>query len=44
MTPRESEFIQYVQAKLAEDRASGEMDVTLGAEIVEKVPEAGSEM
>jgi len=44
ISPRKDDIIQYIQAKLAEDTISDEMDEGLEAEIVKKVPEVVSEM
>ena len=44
ISPRNGDIIQYIQTKLAEDPASGEMDVNLETEIVKKIPETSSEM
>jgi len=44
ISPPNDDIIRYIQTKLAEGTGSGEMDVKLEAEIVEKIPEAASEM
>ena len=44
ISPPNGDIIRYIQTKLAEGTSSGEMDVKLEAEIVEKIPETASEM
>jgi len=44
ISPPNDDIIRYIQTKLAEDTGSGEMDVKLEAEIVEKIPEIAPEM
>jgi len=44
ISPPNDDIIRYIQTRLAESTSSGEMGVKLEAEIVEKIPEAASEM
>jgi len=44
ISPPNDDIIRYIQARLAEGTGSGEMDVKLEAEIVEKISETTSEM
>jgi len=44
ISPRKDDIIQYINAKLAEDPTSDEMDDRLEAEIVKKIPETVAEM
>jgi len=42
--PNKDEIITYLHARLAEDETPDVMDGSLGADIVEKIPESISEM
>ena len=44
ISPRNGDITRYIQTKLAEDTASGEMDERLEAEIVKTIPERVLEM
>ena len=44
ISPQNGDITRYIQAKLSEDTALGEMDERLEAEIVKKIPEIVSEM
>ena len=44
ISPRTGDITQYIQTKLAEDTAWGEMDINLEEEIVKKIQETSSEM
>jgi len=44
ISPPNGDIIRYIQTKLAEGTSSGEMNVKLEAEIVDKIPETASEM
>jgi len=44
ISPRKADIIRYIGAKLAEDTTSDEMDETLEAEIMKRIPEAFSEI
>jgi len=44
ISPRKDDIIRFIHRKLAEDSISHEMDETLEAEIIKKIPETVSEM